>query len=130
MRLCDVTEKGKSFNLSDGIVRLIPGSVDKEEDGVFKLEVAMWPTANTFLAGHRIRLQVSSGAHPLFCRNTGTDEPLGDGCHPALGRSGGLPRRGPSLVDLAARRAAPRGRAARRGRRNGFSGHPRLASGA
>ena len=36
----------------------------------------MWPTANTFLAGHRLRLQVSSGAHPLFCRNTGTGEPL------------------------------------------------------
>jgi hypothetical protein len=53
--------------------------VDKEEDGVFKLEVAMWPTANTFRAGHRIRLQVSSGAHPLFCRNTGTDEPLATG---------------------------------------------------
>ncbi len=79
VRLCDVTEKGRSFNLSDGIVRLIPGSVDKEEDGVFKLEVAMWPTANTFLAGHRIRLQVSSGAHPLFCRNTGTGEPLATG---------------------------------------------------
>ena len=28
VRLCDVTEKGKSFNLSDGIVRLTPGSVE------------------------------------------------------------------------------------------------------
>jgi len=39
----------------------------------------MWPTANTFRAGHRIRLQVSSGAHPLFARNTGTDEPPATG---------------------------------------------------
>jgi len=76
VRLCDVSEKGRSFNLSDGIVRLTPGSVHTREDGVFKLDVAMWPTANTFRAGHRIRLQVSSGAHPLFCRNTGTGEPL------------------------------------------------------
>ncbi len=76
VRLCDVSEKGRSVNLSDGIIRLSPGSVQKEEDGVFKLDVAMWPTANTFLAGHRIRLQVSSGAHPLFCRNTGSGGPL------------------------------------------------------
>jgi putative CocE/NonD family hydrolase len=76
VRLCDVSEKGRSFNISDGIVRLEPGSVHREEDGVFRLEIAMWPTANTFLAGHRLRLQVSSGAHPLFCRNTGTGGPL------------------------------------------------------
>jgi putative CocE/NonD family hydrolase len=76
VRLCDVTAKGKSFNLSDGIVRLAPGSVDQGEDGVCQLHISMWPTANTFRAGHRIRLQVSSGAHPLFNRNAGTGEPL------------------------------------------------------
>jgi predicted acyl esterase len=36
----------------------------------------MWPTAAVFKRGHRIRLQVSSGAHPLYIRNTGTGEPL------------------------------------------------------
>ena len=41
----------------------------------------MWPTANTFRAGHRIRLQVSSGAHPLFNRNAGTGEPLASGAN-------------------------------------------------
>ena len=46
---------------------------------MFRLEIAMWPTANTFRAGHRIRLQVSSGAHPLFARNAGTGEPLATG---------------------------------------------------
>jgi hypothetical protein len=81
VRLCDVTEKGRSINLSDGIVRLGPGSVEKDAEGVFKLEIAMWPTANTFRAGHRIRLQVSSGAHPLYCRNTGTGEPLATGAN-------------------------------------------------
>ena len=40
--------KGPVRNLSDGIVRLAPGSVEKEHDGVFRLDVAMWPTANTF----------------------------------------------------------------------------------
>jgi hypothetical protein len=81
VRLCDVTPKGKSYNLSDGIIRLMPESVTKEPDGSFKLDIALWPTANTFLAGHRIRLQVSSGAHPLFCRNAGTGEPLTTGAN-------------------------------------------------
>ena len=79
VRLCDVSEKGRSVNVSDGIIRLTPGSVHKEDDGVFKLDISMWPTANTFKAGHRIRLQVSSGAHPLFCRNLGSGEPLATG---------------------------------------------------
>ena len=79
VRLCDVNEKGKSYNLSDGIVRLAPGSVEKQADGIFRLAIVMWPTANTFLAGHRLRLQVSSGAHPLFNRNAGTGEPLATG---------------------------------------------------
>ena len=38
----------------------------------------MAPTAITFRRGHRIRVQVSSGAHPLFARNTGSGEPLGE----------------------------------------------------
>ena len=79
VRLCDVTPKGKSLNLSDGIVRLTPDSVRKQKDGSFTLEISMWPTANTFKAGHRIRLQVASGAHPLFARNAGTGEPLATG---------------------------------------------------
>jgi uncharacterized protein len=79
VRLCDMSANGKSSNLSDGIIRLTPGSVEKGEDGVCRLEIALWPTANTFLAGHRIRLQVSSGAHPLFNRNAGTGEPLATG---------------------------------------------------
>jgi putative CocE/NonD family hydrolase len=76
VRLCDVSPKGKSVNLSDGIVRLSPGSVSKSADGMFTLDVSMWPTANSFRAGHRIRLQASSGAYPLVARNTGSGEPL------------------------------------------------------
>jgi hypothetical protein len=79
VRLCDVSQKGKSYNVSDGITRLTPGSVEKEVDGVIRLDISMWPTANTFRAGHRIRLQVSSGAHPLYARNAGTGEPLATG---------------------------------------------------
>jgi uncharacterized protein len=37
--------------------------------------VALWPTAYRFKRGHRIRIQVSSGAFPRFARNPGTGEP-------------------------------------------------------
>lgn len=76
VRLCDVAPNGRSKNISDGIVRLRPGAVTKSEDNSLSVHISMWPTAHTFRRGHRLRLQVSSGAHPLFIRNTGTDEPL------------------------------------------------------
>lgn len=78
VRLCDVDEKGKSTNLCDGIVRIGPEQ-RRLKDGSFKLSIEMFPTANTFLTGHRIRLQVSSGAHPMYVRNLGSGEPLGKG---------------------------------------------------
>ncbi len=45
-------------------------------DGSRTVRIAMMPTAITFGRGHRIRLQVSSGAHPMIVRNLGTGEPL------------------------------------------------------
>ena len=38
------------------------------------MRFALWPIAHRFAAGHRIRLQVSSGAHPRYARNPGTGE--------------------------------------------------------
>ncbi len=78
VRLCDVTPQGRSKNLCDGIVRLGPTDVTRARDGSFFLRVDLWPTANTFRRGHRVRLQVSSGAHPLFARNTGSGDRLAD----------------------------------------------------
>jgi len=37
--------------------------------------VQLWPTAYRFARGHRIRIQVSSGAFPRYNRNPGTGEP-------------------------------------------------------
>jgi hypothetical protein len=78
VRLCDVSPRGRSRNLSDGMVRLTPGVPPRDPDGSSTVRIAMGPTAVTFRRGHRLRLQVSSGAHPLFVRNTGTAEPLAD----------------------------------------------------
>lgn len=78
VRLCDVDLKGRSFNLADGILRIGPDH-PRDADGTFTLHIQLFPTANTFRKGHRIRLQVSSGAHPLYTRNLGSGEPLGKG---------------------------------------------------
>jgi putative CocE/NonD family hydrolase len=75
-RLCDVEPSGKSINICDGIQRLRPGRPSAEQDGVIKVDIDLWPTAYCFKPGHCIRLQISSGAHPRFCRNNGSGEPL------------------------------------------------------
>ena len=72
VRLCDVDERGKSINVSDGLIRLQALS----QSDVSRARVEMWPIGYRFGRGHRLRLQVSSGAHPRFARNLGTDEPL------------------------------------------------------
>lgn len=76
-RLCDVEPNGRSINICDGLLRLQPGRFEQAPDGTVRLELALSPTACCFRKGHRIRLQVSSGAHPRFSRNPGSGEPLG-----------------------------------------------------
>jgi putative CocE/NonD family hydrolase len=67
VRLCDVDPRGRSHNVCDAVLRL---------KGSGTLALTMSPTAHRFRAGHRIRLQVSGGAHPRFARNCGTGEPF------------------------------------------------------
>ena len=69
VRLCDVDTEGKSWNVCDGLT-----SVSGANE-VSRVAVRLWPTAYRFKRGHRIRVQVSSGAFPRFARNSGTGEP-------------------------------------------------------
>ncbi len=74
--------EGFDLNITDGILRvryresrerqtpMIPGEV-------VELEVRLFPTANRFRAGHRIRLEISSSNYPRFDPNPNTGEPLG-----------------------------------------------------
>jgi uncharacterized protein len=75
-RLCDVDPAGASLNICDALVRLAPGRPPRQPDGTVRASFTLWPTAHVFRRGHRLRLQVSSGAHPRYARNTGTGEPL------------------------------------------------------
>ncbi|MFG3001056.1 CocE/NonD family hydrolase [Streptomyces sp. NPDC048340] len=71
-RLCDVDPQGRSVNVCDGLGRLrTTGSAPSQ------VTVRMSATAHRFAAGHRIRWQISGGAHPRYARPPGTgDSPL------------------------------------------------------
>lgn len=71
VRLCDVHPDGRSINVCDGFTRLTPDHADGE-----LVTVPLGAAGHRFASGHRIRLQVSGGAHPRFARNYGTGEPL------------------------------------------------------
>jgi putative CocE/NonD family hydrolase len=69
VRLCDVGPDGRSHNVCDGLTSLTGA------DTLSLATVRLWPTAYRFKRGHRMRVQVSSGAFPRYSRNTGTGEP-------------------------------------------------------
>ncbi|SCL37137.1 hypothetical protein GA0070624_5770 [Micromonospora rhizosphaerae] len=77
VRLCDVDRRGRSWNVCDGLVRVAPGRFPADPSGAVRVPVTLWPTAHRFAPGHRLRVQVSGGAHPRYARNPGTGEPLG-----------------------------------------------------
>ncbi|WP_433048542.1 CocE/NonD family hydrolase [Dactylosporangium sp. CS-033363] len=72
VRLCEVDEQGRSWNICDGLARARP-----DRDPNEPVHVELWPTAYRFAANRRIRIQVSGGAHPRFSRNPGTGAPFG-----------------------------------------------------
>ena len=64
MRVVD--PRGRSRNVCDGLVSL------SGADEVSCATVRLWPTAHRFKAGHRMRVQVSSGAFPRPAQPPGT----------------------------------------------------------
>jgi uncharacterized protein len=73
-RVCDVDVATTSRNVCDALARIAPGRFERSDDGDWLVAFDLWPTAHRFAAGNRIRLQVSSGAHPRYARNPGTGE--------------------------------------------------------
>ncbi|MEU8657360.1 CocE/NonD family hydrolase [Actinoplanes philippinensis] len=72
VRICDVHPDGRSMSVCDAIRRVEVSGGDFQE-----VEIELWPAFHTFAAGHRISVQVSSGAHPRYARNPGSGEPAG-----------------------------------------------------
>jgi hypothetical protein len=76
-KLVDVWPNGFAVNLTDGILRMrYRNSMEKAElmnpGEVYKVTVELWSTANVFLAGHRLRLEIASSNFPRFDRNLNT----------------------------------------------------------
>ena len=73
VRLCDVDPPGdaksRSRNVCDGIVRLTDA-----DPLAGTVRVSLIGAAHRFGRGHRLRLQVSGGAHPRFARNPGNGQ--------------------------------------------------------
>lgn len=79
--LVDVDEHGVARMVCEGIVRAryrrsveAPQPVRPGE--VHRYSVSLWSTSCLFVAGHRIRMEVSSSNFPRFDRNLNTGEPI------------------------------------------------------
>src|SRR5690606_4712238 len=80
VRVCDVAPNGVSRTVCMGITRLGVGEAGARPagpDGVRRVRVELWPIAHRFANGHRIRVHVCGGAHPVHHRNLGTGDQLG-----------------------------------------------------
>lgn len=77
--LVDVWPNGFAQNLTSGILRMrYRNSQEKAElanpGETYHVTVDLWATSNVFLAGHKLRLEVSSSNFPRFDRNLNTGE--------------------------------------------------------
>jgi len=77
--LVDVWPNGFAQNLTAGILRLryrnSPEKAELANPGeTYHITVDLWATSNVFLAGHKLRLEISSSNFPRFDRNLNTGE--------------------------------------------------------
>jgi uncharacterized protein len=82
-KLVDVFPDGEARNLTDGILRVryrdgLEKSELAEPGKVYPLVIDAGVTSNVFLAGHSIRLEISSSNFPRFDRNPNTGLPFAD----------------------------------------------------
>jgi putative CocE/NonD family hydrolase len=82
VRLTDVHPDGYSRLLCDGILRArYRESFERQTlltpNQVYEFVVDLWATANTFKAGHRIRVAITSSSFPRFDRNLNTGGEFG-----------------------------------------------------
>jgi len=83
VRLCDVWPDGRSLSVCDGILRArfresFGRPVLMEAGEVYRFEVDLRATAQTFQAGHRLRVHVTSSDFPRYDRNLNTGGPFGE----------------------------------------------------
>lgn len=84
--LADVAPDGKSYNIATGIQRMRYRDSDTKASfmtpgKIYKVKLDLWATSNVFLAGHRLRVDVSSSNFPRWDRNLNTTQSPEDGTH-------------------------------------------------
>jgi len=82
IKLTDVYPDGYSMPISEGILRArFREGIDKirllTPNQVYEYDIELTGTANAFLPGHRIRIDITSSNFPQFDRNPNTGDPLG-----------------------------------------------------
>ncbi len=83
VKLIDVHPDGFAMNIAEGILRArYRAGLDRAQllkpGEAYEFEIDMRGTANVFLAGHRIRVDITSSNFPQYDRNPNTGEKLGD----------------------------------------------------
>jgi putative CocE/NonD family hydrolase len=83
-KLVDVRPSGYAMNLCDGIIRAryresLTEPSPLESGQVYRYEIDLMVTGNVFLAGHRLRVEISSSNFPRYDRNLNTGRPVGAG---------------------------------------------------
>jgi uncharacterized protein len=82
-KLVDVFPSGEARNLTDGILRLryrdgLERTELAEPGKIYPLTIDAGVTSNVFLAGHSIRLEISSSNFPRFDRNPNTGRSIAE----------------------------------------------------
>lgn len=92
VKLVDVYPDGKAINVADGALRLSyrngfakPEHMSPGE--IYTVHVDLDPTANTFLPGRQIRLQIAGTEFPTYARNLNSGEGLADESRPLVSHS-------------------------------------------
>ena len=85
-KLVDVRPDGYAQNIADGVIRaryrnsrhtpemMKPGNV-------YRFEIDLWSTSHVFMAGHRLRVEISSSNFPRYDRNPNTGEEPASAVH-------------------------------------------------
>jgi putative CocE/NonD family hydrolase len=81
-RLIDVHPDGRAINLCEGVLRVryrdsFERAVLMTPGDVYALPIDLGVTSNAFLAGHRVRLDISSSNFPRIDRNLNTGGRIG-----------------------------------------------------
>ena len=81
-KFCDVYPDGRSFNVTDGIIRaryrkgVVPKLINPGEVNEYIIDLGN--VSQVFRKGHKIRIDISSSNFPTYDRNMNTGNPIGE----------------------------------------------------